>query len=99
MLQALITPASYSQHYLTVSLYGLITLVAMGYAIVLYVADKLASYGKGFGTTPTASGVLALVARWRWFWIPSLYALALLFVFLVTHGQEASAGQLMYRRF
>jgi alginate O-acetyltransferase complex protein AlgI len=99
MLQALITPASYSQHFLTASLYWLVAMVAVGYAIVLYAADKLASYRESFETDPNASGVPAFFARWRWFWIPSLYVLALLFVFLVTHGQEASAGQLMYRRF
>jgi len=26
------------------------------------------------------SGTVAALSRWRWFWIPSLYALALLFV-------------------
>lgn len=99
MLGAVVSPASYGQHFLSLSLYDLVALVAVGYSIVLYANATLESYTRRSITTTMASGPGAFLARWRWFWIPSLYALALLFVLLLTHGQEASAGQLMYRRF
>jgi Trk-type K+ transport system membrane component len=91
MLSAISSPAEYSSHYLSWSLYCLVACLAAGYAIVLLV-------GSALDRSPQ-SAMVALLARWRWVWIPSLYALALLFVFMVTHGQQASAGQLMYRRF
>jgi alginate O-acetyltransferase complex protein AlgI len=97
MLAALISMPSYSQHFLNVSLYYLVAALAIGYALVLYVAGRFTEYSKS--PAQNSSGAMAVLARWRWFWIPSLYAMALLFVFLITHGQEASAGQLMYRRF
>src|ERR1700757_4987078 len=40
-----------------------------------------------------------LLARWRWFWMPAVYALALLFVLMITLTQEGGTGQLMYRSF
>ena len=91
MLAAIVSPAGYFEHFLSASLYGLIAVLAGGYAIVLIVGSALERSSK--------SSAVALLARWRWFWIPSLYALALLFVFMITHGEQASAGQLMYRRF
>jgi len=91
MLSAIVSPAGYSSHTLSLSLYCLVAALASGYAIVLPVGSML--------DRSPQSATIALLARWRWFWIPSLYALALLFVFMITHGQEASAGQLMYRRF
>ena len=43
---------------------------------MLVVADALdRNSGEGF---------LATLARWRWFWIPPLYAIALLVVLIVT---------------
>ena len=106
MLTTLATPASYSSHVLSSSLYMLIAILAAGYALVLLVTDALDRHTQDRqaeesvpSSTSLASRTLALIARWRWFWIPSLYALALLFVLIITHGQEASASQLMYRRF
>lgn len=95
MLAAVFSPSTYAEHSLSLSLYLMIALVAITYAVTLRVME-LMQRNEG---TSHRTGALAFLARWRWFWIPSLYALALLFVFLVTHGQEASAGQLMYRRF
>lgn len=97
MIKALFSFASYSQHFLPLSLYYLVAGIVAGYAIVVYIASKLE--WQGFEPVPSTSGIMSFITRWRWFWIPSVYALALLFVFLVTHGQEASAGQLMYRQF
>ncbi len=101
MLSAVLSPRSYASHFLTLNLYLLIAILASGFAIVLQVGAALDRYAGA--SDPSAreqqSGPIALIVRWRWFWIPSLYALALLLVFLVTHGQQATAGQLMYRSF
>src|SRR5271165_5780766 len=91
MLSAIVSPAGYSSHFLSFSLYYLVASLAAGYALTLLVGEAL--------DRSPQSPMIALLARWRWVWIPSLYALALLFVFMITHGQQASAGQLMYRRF
>jgi lipopolysaccharide export LptBFGC system permease protein LptF len=40
-----------------------------------------------------------LLARWQWFWIPPLYALAMIFLVMITLTQSGGAGQLMYRGF
>ena len=101
MLSAIISPASYSSHFLSLSLYSLVAILAAGYALVLLVGSVLDRYAEST-EAPTAqshSRTVALIARWRWFWIPSLYALALLFVFMITHSQDGGAAQLMYRRF
>jgi hypothetical protein len=66
---------------------------------VLLVGSVLDKHIEAARSSEEARSTIALIARWRWFWIPSLYALALLFVFLITHGQQVNAGQLMYRRF
>lgn len=100
MLVAVFSPSTYSSHALSLSLFILIVVLGAGYFVVLRVAeilDGLAGVQKE--QVAANSGPLAILARWRWFWIPSLYALALLFVFLLTHGQEASTSQFMYRSF
>jgi hypothetical protein len=79
----------------------LVTVLAAGYVVVLLVGAVLDRYA-GEAEAPTAqlhSGTVALIARWRWFWIPSVYVLALLFVLMITHTQGGGAAQLMYRRF
>ncbi len=98
MLAAALSPGSYTSHGLSLSLYLLVGTLAAGYALVLATEAALDRYTTGSQFTDKSRMIL-LLARWRWFWIPSLYALALLFVFMVTHGQEANAGQLMYRQF
>ena len=99
MLGAMFSPESYSTHFLSSSLYVLIAVLAVGYGIVLVVGDAIDQSLKSTETATSHSRALATFARWRWFWIPSLYLLALIFVLMITHGQQASAGQLMYRRF
>lgn len=100
MLSAIASPANYSSHFLSSSLYVLVVILSAGYLITLLVGDAIdVDAGSPEKPPESHSGMLVLIARWRWFWIPSLYVLALIFVLMVTHGQEASAGQLMYRRF
>jgi hypothetical protein len=39
------------------------------------------------------------MARSRWFWLPPLYALALIFLLIVTLTRGASTAQFMYNKF
>ena len=43
--------------------------------------------------------MMLLIARSRWFWIPAVYALALLVVLMITLTQQGGVGQMMYRSF
>ena len=99
MLSAIFSPASYASRSLSSSLYVLIAMLAAGYLIVALVSDAIDRSVANTGDANSRSGAFALLARWRWFWIPSLYFLLLIFILMITHGQDASAGQLMYRRF
>jgi alginate O-acetyltransferase complex protein AlgI len=91
MLSAVLSPATYLTHVLSGSLYALVAGVAAGYAIVLVAIDALArNSGEGF---------VATMARWRWFWIPPLYAIALLVVLIVTLSRGTSTAQMMYGNF
>ena len=42
---------------------------------------------------------MGLMARWRWYWVPPLYALALIFLLIVTLTRSASTAQFMYNKF
>ncbi|MGC1645304.1 MAG: MBOAT family O-acyltransferase [Candidatus Sulfotelmatobacter sp.] len=97
MLSAIFSPSSYASRFLSSSLYVLVAGLAAGYGLVSLIGDALES--AALPESASSHSTWALLARWRWFWIPSLYFLALMFVLMITHGQEASAGQLMYRRF
>ena len=101
MLSALLPPSSYSTHFLSGSLYGLIASLAAGYVIVLSVIELLDRCSPGTEASPSGSslGIIAVAARNRWFWIPPLYVLLLLLVVVVTHTRGADAAQFMYRRF
>ena len=101
MLSAVLLPSSYSAHFLSGSLYGLVASLAAGYAMVLWVVEVLDRYSSGTAASGSGSGpgIIALAARSRWFWIPPLYVLLLLLVVIVTHTRGADAAQFMYRRF
>jgi hypothetical protein len=43
--------------------------------------------------------MVPLMARSRWFWLPAVYALALLVVLMITLTQQGGVGQMMYRSF
>jgi len=97
MLLAVLSPASYGSHLVSGSLYGLVIGLAAGYGVVLLAIDALDRHS----AEPVASntGVIGLLARSRWYWLPPLYALALLFVSIVTFTRGPSTAQFMYRRF
>jgi alginate O-acetyltransferase complex protein AlgI len=104
MLAAILSPATYGVHSLTGSLYLLVLALGVGYTIVLFTIDRLACYSTDLASAqaePAGSGTgpMALLARWRWFWLPPLYVLALLFVLIVTLSRGTSTAQLMYSNF
>ena len=70
----------------------------MGYGIALLVIDALARSSVPDQSAPKA-GFIALLARWRWYWLPPLYALALIFLLIVTLTRGASTAQFMYNKF
>jgi alginate O-acetyltransferase complex protein AlgI len=101
MLSAVLSPASYSSHFVSGSLYVLVMALAVGYGIVLLAIEALDRYSVE-PEAPVARSrpaIIARIARNRWFWIPPLYVLALLLVFIVTHTRGADAAQFMYRKF
>jgi hypothetical protein len=100
MLSSVLSPASYSHHDLSGSLYALVIALATGYAAVLLVTDMLDRESSGDAVDAASqSSIIAVVARNRWFWIPPLYILALLLAVVVTHTRGADAAQFMYRKF
>ena len=101
MLEEVVSPASYSSHYLSGSLYGLVATFAAAYAIVLPTIEALDRSSNRLSNDAENgnAGVIALIARNRWLWVPPLYAVALLLVTVVTHTRGADAADFMYRNF
>jgi hypothetical protein len=99
MLAAILSPASYFSHFVSLSLYLLVIALAAGYGIVLLIREVLNRYSGESQVSTAQSGIVALIARWRWYWIPPIYALALLFLLIVTRTQGTNAAQFMYRSF
>ena len=95
MLTAVVSPASYTTHSLSGSLYALVLILSLGYAASLLMIDALDRHA----TEPDGPRVLAMLARNRWFWVPPLYIMILLLVVIVTHSRGADAAQFMYRNF
>jgi alginate O-acetyltransferase complex protein AlgI len=104
MLSAILSPTSYGAHFLSASLYCLVLALAAGYTIALLVIDSLnrALPEAADAENPPANlptGQMALLARWRWYWLPPLYVLALIFVLIVTLSGGTSTAQMMYGNF
>ena len=99
MLTAIVTPASYGSRYLSSSLYLLIGVLAAGYALVVVVDDAMELTGFPSDAARQNSTVMAMFARSRWFWLPAVYALALILVLMITLTQQGGVGQMMYRSF
>jgi alginate O-acetyltransferase complex protein AlgI len=100
MLTAVLSPSSYASHFVSGSLYLLVAALAVGYAVALLVMEALdRSVEPQTSEGSPNSGIVALMARWRWFWIPPLYALALLFLLIMTFTRGASTAQFMYNKF
>lgn len=99
MFAAVASPAGYGSHILSGSLYLLVAAVAAGYGIVLCVVDALDRYSVEAQISEARTGFIALAARWRWYWIPPLYTLALILLLIVTLTRGASTAQFMYNKF
>ncbi len=99
MLGAVVSPAAYSTHFLTTNLYLLILALAVGYALVLLTSKALDFDAEQSSEAVPPTGLVALLVRWRWFWLTPLYALALLVVLIVTWSHGTSAAQMMYGNF
>jgi hypothetical protein len=101
MLAAVVSLASYGSRSLSGTLYVLVTAFAIGYALILWMLDVLdcSSDEAHLSEHQSVPRILRVMARWRWFWIPPLYALALLFLLLITGTQGASTAQFMYNKF
>jgi alginate O-acetyltransferase complex protein AlgI len=95
MIAAVLSPASYNSHFLSGSLYAMVFLLAIGYALVVLTIDAIERHAD----KPDESRFLAALARNRWFWIPPLYLSLLLIVLAVTNTRGADAAQFMYRNF
>lgn len=96
MLLAVVSPHTYASHFLSLNLYALVAALAAGYAISVWIAGIL---DRASESDAPQSGVMVWISRWRWFWLPAVYALAMFFVLMITLTQEGGAGQLMYRGF
>ena len=99
MLATIASPGSYASHYLSSSLYVLIAVLSAGYAVVLLVSDAIDRATAPTDACSQQSGMLSLMSRSRWFWLPAVYALALLVVLMITLTQQGGVGQMMYRSF
>ena len=100
MLTSVLSPAGYLTHSLSGSLYLLVLGLAVGYAVAVLVSDALDHYSRVDESTPACGGrAVALIARWRWFWISPLYAIALLFLLIVEFSHGVSTAQFMYGNF
>jgi len=101
MFSAVSSPATYVSHVLSGSLYLLVAALALGYAIALKMIDALDHWSTEEQTSQTGPhrAVIAHLARWRWFWLPPLYALASVFLLIITLTRGASTAQFMYRKF
>jgi alginate O-acetyltransferase complex protein AlgI len=112
MLSAVLSPATYGAHFLSGSLYFLVLSVALGYAAVLLVHDRIDRRSEAMiererapDSEPIPSQELCpsrfgdLIVQWRWFWITPLYCVALLLLLIVTSSQGTSTAQLMYGNF
>jgi alginate O-acetyltransferase complex protein AlgI len=104
MLSAVLSPVSYGQHFLSGSLYFLVLALAVGYSIVPLIIDRLnkhvpAETETGISATDSPADITAFIARWRWFWLTPLYAVALLFLLIITLSHGTSTAQLMYGNF
>lgn len=100
MFSALASVDGYATRTLSTSLYLLVAMVAVGYAIVVGISGLLARYSAdSTANESTPPTVAALFARYQRYWLPPLYTLSLLVLIAVTNTAAANSAQLMYRNF
>ena len=96
MFSALLTPASYLQHFLPSTLYLLLLGVAVAYALTLMAVDALERYSQGLESRSTP---LAIVLRDRWVWLTPMWVAASLLLLTAIPTQGRAANVFMYRFF
>jgi alginate O-acetyltransferase complex protein AlgI len=96
MLIALVSPHTYATHVLTSTLYWLVAGIAGGYALVILAIDAL---NQDSSPEVAQNRALALLARSRWYWLPPIYGVALIFLLIVTFTRGPSTAQFMYNKF
>lgn len=100
MLIAVISPGTYSSHFLSSSLFLLVLVLSAGYGVVLAIADAFDRHAASPPSQSEAtSSALAFLARKRTLWLPAVYSLTLLTVVVVNYTQGAGVAQFMYRTF
>jgi alginate O-acetyltransferase complex protein AlgI len=99
MLSAALSPTSYSTHFLSPSLYGLVALIATGYAVTMLAVDVIHRHSNPSDSTSQSKSFAAHLVRWRWYWVPPLYVLAVIFLLIATFTRGASTAQFMYNKF
>ena len=95
MFRAVLTPASYLDHYLPARFYMLMGVAVAGYALTLLVMTVMDGYASG-KSTPRSS-LLRLMAQERWVWVTPIYLLAILMVLvLVNNVPRTGTGPFIY---
>lgn len=99
MLSAALSPKSFTVNFLSPTLYALVAAIATGYAITLLIVDVLNRHSDQIDSSPQRGSFAALLARWRWYWLPPLYVLAVIFLLIATFTRGPSTAQFMYNKF
>lgn len=101
MLSDVVSPATYGTHLLSTTLFVLVGSIAIGYGLAIWMIEAVESQGRAMegGQAGSGAGVVRLILRWRWYWLPALYGLAMLVLLMVTLTGGATAAQFMYRKF
>lgn len=98
MFSALLSPLGYTQHALQSSLYLLVAVAGVGYAVALIVLIVLDSYAGRLQPLPAPS-IAAIALRDRWVWIAPIWAAACLLALTLVPNQSRAANVFMYRSF
>ena len=101
MLSDVVSPATYGTHLLSATLFVLVGSIAIGYGLAIWMIEAVESQGRAMegGQAGSGAGVVRLILRWRWYWLPALYGLAMLVLLMVTLTGGATAAQFMYHKF
>ncbi len=100
MFSSILSLDGYRAQHLSSSLYVLVAVVALGYAIVAFLSAAMdRSLVEANVDGGSRASVISGFARNRRYWVPPLYVLALLVVVAVTPRTAVNAAQLMYRNF
>jgi len=95
MFRAVLTPASYGDRFLPSSLYLLVGVLAIGYALTVIVTSALDRYSSS--DTNLRSEAITVLAQDRWIWIAPIYLfVSLAVLLLIYHLPQSGPGPFMY---